>query len=458
MMAMTVKEILQAVNGTLLQGEENALVTGVFTDSRHPEAGGLFLPWKGERFDGHNFIGAALSGGAAGCLTAETPETLLPGKFYIRVPDTRLALKDLAAAWRSRFSIPVIQITGSVGKTTMKELLASVLSEKYHVLKTEGNFNNDIGTPLTLLRLDASHEAAVIETGMNHAGEIRYLGEMVRPDIAVITNVSDVHFEFFGSREGIFRAKCEIFENLKPEGFAVLNGDDALLRTVSLPQSILLCGEGENCAVRVSDYVDHGIEGVACTVTTAKERYELKIPAPGRHMLCPAAIAVAVGERLGLSREEIVRGVAAYAPTGERMRIERLAEGRVMLNDSYNASPVAMAAALRILAQRPGKRIAVLGPLGELGGLTEQSHRDMGRLVGELGIDTFFAITPMSVQWMAPEALRAGCRDVRCYEKKEDAYAALAEAFTPGSTLLLKASHYAGRFDLIADYLRAYGF
>ena len=212
MIPCTVREICAAVGGTLLQGEGSALITGVTTDSRAVSAGQLFIPLTGERFDGHAYIGSALSSGAAGCLTARTPETLLPGKLYVRVADTRLALKALAAWYRSRFTLPVVQITGSAGKTTTKEMVAAVLSRRYDTLKTQANFNNDIGTPLTLLGLAPQHQAAVIETGMNHFGEIRYLGEMVRPDIAVITNVGDAHIENLGNtRQGILRAKCEIF-------------------------------------------------------------------------------------------------------------------------------------------------------------------------------------------------------------------------------------------------------
>ena len=234
MQPMTIPEIISAVDGTWLNPRKGAApVTAVCTDSRKIAPGCLFLPWVGERFDGHDFIDRALDAGAAGCLCARRPELLRPDKFYIQVADTRLALRALASAYRDRFAIPFVQVTGSVGKTTTKEMLAAVLGAKLRVLKTPENFNNDIGTPLTLLGLGPEHQAAVIETGMNHFGEIRYLGEMVRPDIAVISNIGDAHIEHLGSREGILKAKSEIFENLKPEGLAVLNGDDALLRPLS---------------------------------------------------------------------------------------------------------------------------------------------------------------------------------------------------------------------------------
>ena len=213
---MTIQEIAAAVDGKWLNPRENApAVTAVCTDSRKLTPGCLFLPWVGEKFDGHDFIDKALDNGAAGCLCARVPETLRGDKFYIQVADTRLALRAMASAYRDKFNIPVVQVTGSVGKTTTKEMIAAVLGAKYRVLKTPENFNNDIGTPLTLLGLSHEHQAAVIETGMNHFGEIEYLGAMVRPDVAVISNIGNAHIEFLGSRQGILQAKCEIFTHLK---------------------------------------------------------------------------------------------------------------------------------------------------------------------------------------------------------------------------------------------------
>lgn len=277
------------------------------------------------------------------------PTALQPGKFYILVDDTLLALRALASWYRGRFTLPVVQITGSAGKTTTKEMVAAVLAQRFETLKTEANYNNHIGAPLTLLRLTPEHRAAVIETGMNHFGEIRYLGEMVRPDIAVITNVGDAHIENLGgTRAGTLRAKSEIFENLSPDGIAVLNGDDELLHTVTLPQRIIRCGKGENCDVRVTDIADRGLEGLSCTVRTAKAAYPLEIPSPGTYMIYPAAMAAAIGEYLGLTAEEIARGVAAYVPTGSRMHLIRRPENRLIIDDCYNANPQAMAEALRL--------------------------------------------------------------------------------------------------------------
>lgn len=437
MIPCTVREICAAVGGTLLQGEGSALITGVTTDSRAVSAGQLFIPLTGERFDGHAYIGSALSSGAAGCLTARTPETLLPGKLYVQVADTRLALKALAAWYRSRFTLPVVQITGSAGKTTTKEMVAAVLSRRYDTLKTQANFNNDIGTPLTLLGLAPQHQAAVIETGMNHFGEIRYLGEMVRPDIAVITNVGDAHIENLGNtRQGILRAKCEVFQHLSPDGIAVLNGDDPLLNTVALPQTILRCGRGENCNVRVTDVDDRGIEGIACTVTTARASYRLTAASPGSFMIYPMAMAAAIGEALGLTGEEIAAGVAAYVPTGSRMHLIRLPEGRLLIDDCYNANPQAMEEALKLLAVTPARRrAAVLGDMGELGELTVSAHRAIGVLTGELHLDSVIAIGEKA------RDIASAAPNARWYASVDDAMPVIRAAFTEGTAVLVKASH-----------------
>ena len=431
----TAREICAAVGGTLLQ-DSGAPVTGVTTDSRAVQPGQLFIPLVGERFDGHTYISKALDGGAAGCLTAREPETLLPGKFYIRVADTRLALKALASWYRGKFDLPVVQVTGSAGKTTTKEMIASVLSQRYNTLRTEGNLNNDIGAPLTLLRLMPEHQAAVIETGMNHFGEIRYLGEMVRPDIAVITNVGDAHIENLGNtRQGILRAKCEIFENLAPEGIAVLNGDDALLNTVTLPRTILRCGAGDGCDVRITGIDDRGLEGVACTVTIEGEHYRLTTSAPGRYMIYPMAMAAAIGRRLGLTGEEIAAGAAAYTTVGSRMHLIRLPGERLVIDDCYNANPQSMAEGLRMLAASPARhRVAVLGDMGELGQLTAQAHRDMGALTRRLGLTAVAVGEKM-------HALTETDPQAQWFATVEEAMPAIRQLFTPGTAVLVKASH-----------------
>ena len=452
MMTCTAKELCAATGGTLVQDGEG--FSCVSTDSRRVEQGCLFIPLVGERFDGYTYLTQALENGAAGCLCSRLPEALVPGKFYVQVEDTLRALGQLAGWYREKFPIPVVQITGSAGKTTTKEMIASVLSRHFLTLKTEANYNNEIGTPQTLLRLMPEHQAAVIETGMNHFGEIEYLGAMVRPDIAVISNIGDAHIEYLGSREGILKAKCEIFEHLKADGVAILNGDDALLDTVTLPQRIVRCGQSEHCETRISDIVDHGVDGITCTVTTSRDTYALTIPAPGEHMAYSASMAVAVGEELGLSREEIVRGVAAYEPTGSRMRVIRLPGGRVLLDDCYNANPQSVTAALEVLGRTDcERRVAVLGDMGELGDLTDQAHFNAGALAAMLGIDFVIAIGSKAARIADGAAMSGG--DVVHFATKEEALHTVREQLRPNTSMLIKASH-SMRFERLTEDLRKY--
>ena len=456
MQPMTVTEIAAAVHGVWKNRRaEVPVVSAVSTDSRKQSPGSLFIPWVGEKFDGHDFIDAALSAGAAGCLCARLPKELRADKFYIKVDDTRLALKALASAYRDKFQIPFVQITGSVGKTTTKEMIAAVLGAKYRVLKTPENFNNDIGTPLTLLGLSSEHQAAVIETGMNHFGEIEYLGAMVRPDVAVISNIGDAHIEFLGSRQGILQAKCEIFTHLKEGGLAVLNGDDALLDTVDIPFRTVRCGQSEHCQARITEVADHGVEGITCTVETAKDVYHLSIPAPGVYMAYSASIAVAVAEELGLSHDEIVRGAAAYEPAGSRMRVVRLPEGRIILDDCYNANPQSVTAALEVLAKTEcDRRVAVLGDMGELGDLTEQAHYNMGALAAMLGIDFVVAIGKKAAKIADGTAQSGG--EVLHFATKEEAIGTLRQQLEPGTAMLVKASHAMHFGVLVEELQKAY--
>ena len=454
MEAMTLREILQATGGTLLgtMVDLDTQVGSVDTDSRAMTEGALFVPLVGERFDGHAYIGKSLENGAVGTLTDHELADYRPDKFYVLVPDTLLALGDLAAYYRSKFDVKIIAVTGSVGKTTSKDMAAAVLSQKFRVLKTDGNFNNNIGVPKTLFRLSHEHQVAVVEMGMNHVGEIDYLTRIARPDAAIITNIGDAHIEHLGSREGILKAKSEIFENLKPEGLAVLNGDDALLNTLDLPFRTVRCGRSEHCAVRVIDMADHGVAGITCTVVSPRDTYHLTIPAPGEHMAYSAAIAVAVGEELGLSTEEITRGAASYEPAGSRMRVLRLRDGRLVLDDCYNANPQSVTAALEILAKTEcGRKVAVLGDMGELGDLTDQAHYNMGALAAMLGIDEVVAIGAKAEK-IADGAAQSG-GSVTHFATKEEAVHELTDQLGTDTAMLVKASH-AMHFGWIVEQLK----
>lgn len=448
MFSYTLREICAAVGGTLLQ-ECDAALTAVTTDSRKVSPGELFIPLVGERFDGHDYLTAALTAGASACLTARDVEQIIPGKGYIRVEDTMAALKSLATWHRERCAIPFVQVTGSAGKTTTKEMIAAVLSRRYRTHKTHANLNNQIGTPLTLLEISPEDQAAVIETGMDHFGEIRYMGQMVQPDFAVITNVGDAHVENLGNtRLGVLRAKCEIFENLRPGGVAVLNGDDELLRDITLQNNdIILCGRGENCDLRVTEVEELGIEGLRCTVTTPRHTYRVRVTTPGGYMIYPAAMSVAIGEYLGLTGEEITAGIADYRPVGSRMHVIRASHDRFIIDDCYNANPQSMAEALRLLAATTCQhRLAILGDMKELGNLSDEAHRRVGELTAELGIDTVVAIGDKA-KYLTETNPKA-----HWFATLDEAMDTVRRQFTPGTAALVKASH-SMQFEKITEEL-----
>jgi len=448
--AVTTAEIAAAVDGVLL-GDGSLLVENFSFDSREISENCLFVPLLGEHTDGHRFIGKAFENGAAAtfCASACVPKDAEADRTYIVVDDTLLALRDLAIWYRRQFEIPMVQITGSVGKTTTKEMVASVLEQHYRTHRTSGNFNNHIGVPLTLLAMQDDAEAAVIESGMNHFGEIRYLGEMIRPSVALITNVGDAHIEFLGSREGILHAKCEIFENLQADGLAVLSGDDELLAGLQLPFRTVLCGMSEKCQYRVTEIDDHGVAGIDCTLFTPADVYRLHIPSPGVHMIYPAAMAAAVGEHLGLSKEEIIRGIQSYSPAGSRMRVIRGSSGRIILDDCYNANPQSMAAALEILAKEKNT-VAILGDMGELGELSPSAHREIGALVKRLGIGMLIAVGEKSREM----AEGAAGMNVHWFPTVEETMERLPDLIDADGTVIeVKASH-AMQFERIVETLK----
>lgn len=459
MISLTTGQIAEAVHG-ILHGSETAAVTAVSTDSRNIAPGSWFVPLKGERFDGHDYIGKALQAGAMGCFCAQTLPDLPKDTLYIQVEDTKKALASLAGWYRRQFALSMVQITGSMGKTTCKELLAAVLSQRLCVLKTPGNLNGDIGTPLTLLSLMPEHQIGIIETGMDAPGQIDALGALIEPDYAVITCVDDVHLEHFSSREDILHAKAEILHHLRPGGMLALNGDDPLLRTLH-PNGcrVVLCGFGGDCDVRVAECEDRGLWGIRCLIETPRGKYPLEISSPGVHMAMLCALVVAVAEDRGLTAADIACGVAAYAPADNRLRVERLPGNRLMINDSYNANPRSVCADLQILAQyKDGRRLALLGDMTELGSAEEEGHRMVGRMAGAAGVTTLLAVGERSRRFMVPEAIAVGCPDVRWFPDRDSAKDALLSVFGEGDCLLLKASHFICRFDLVADFLRDYPF
>lgn len=454
---MTIREINQAVNGQLLGefGDLNREVSLVETDSRTIHPGALFVPLLGERVDGHIYINSALESGAAGCFTQRERETYLPGKFYIKVENTLKALRDLAVCYRKKFPIPVVALTGSVGKTTTKDMTASVLSERFNVLKTEGNMNSEIGLPLTLFRLNHTHEIAVLELGMDHAGEIDYLSAMVEPNVVLMTNIGDSHMEHFGSREKILEAKSEIFHHVSPDAFVVLNGDDPLLRKkgASLPYQKVLAGAGENLDYRATGLSSDGRSRVSCTLHTPNGTLPVEIPALGAHMIYPALMAAAVGEHFGLTPEQITAGIRHFAPTKMRMNILRRGDGITILNDAYNANPQSMRAAVEVLSSMEGDyKIAVLGDMFELGPLAPALHAGVGEHLGRSKVDCLVAVGNLARHIY--DAASPHMAQAHYCKSKEEAKPLLAELLRPQATVLVKASRGMA-FEELAEYLKS---
>ena len=453
---MTIREIMEAVGGSLLGefGDLNRTVSRVETDSRtiHPDS--LFIPLVGERFDGHAYINAALEGGAAGCFTQRERDSYLPGKFYIKVKSTHRALRDLAKYYKQKFPIPVVAITGSVGKTTTKDMVAAVLGEKYNVLKTEGNLNNDIGVPMTLLRLKPEHQVAVLELGMNHAGEIDYLSAIVEPDVILMTNIGDSHIEHFGSREKILEAKSEIFHYAKENAVAVINGDDPLLNTLpgSLPCRFIRVGAGEGLDYRAVDLCSDGKSRLTCQVITPDEEFKAEIPALGDHMIYPTLMATAVGQHFGLTAQEIADGVLHFAPTKMRMNILTRGDDITILNDTYNANPQSMRAAVEVLANAKGEyKVAVLGDMFELGPLAPALHAGIGEYLAKAGIDCLVAVGELS-KHIYDAAKEAGVPVCWHCADKEQAKPVLDSVVRPHATILVKASRGMALEELV-EYL-----
>lgn len=383
---------------------EAVVFSGVAIDSRQARPGDLFVALPGEQRDGHDFIAEALRRGCRGALAQagrvpadvlKDPTTAvyewveqrwrytLPAHLaavLILVPEPLAALQQLAGRWRERFSPTVIGITGSVGKSSTKELLTAVLAQRLSTLKSEKSFNNEIGLPLTLLALRPEHQAVVLEMGTYGPGEIALLARIARPQVGVVTNVSHSHLERMGTLETIARAKSELPAALPADGLAVLNGDEALVRAMAAatPAPVLFYGQGAGCDLRAVDVQSHGLKGIAFTVQVGGESRPLRCALAGRHSVYAALAAIAVARYLGLSWDEVQSGLLAEQA---RLRLVRVpgAQGSTLLDDTYNASPASCRAALELLAELPGRKIAVLGDMLELGSFEAEGHRLVGQ-------------------------------------------------------------------------------
>lgn len=449
---MTLKNIADSCGGRLVGGGEGLEIAGAVMDSRLIEKDFLFFAIKGERADGHDFIPQVMEKGAACAVCEREPETA--SGPYILVENVPKAMQDIAAFYRAGLSIPIVGITGSVGKTSTKEFIAGVLGEKYNVLKTKGNYNNELGVPLTLLRIREEHEAAVIEMGINHFGEMHRLSRMAAPDIVVMTNIGDCHLEALGSREGILKAKSEIFDFSREDGTVILNGDDDLLSTIKevhkkIPVTF---GKNKKSNCYVTDIQSKGLFGTEAEIHMPAGNFHAEISLPGEHMIYNALAAAAVGEALGLSLEEIKAGIAAVQSTAGR---SNLIKGKdiVIIDDCYNANPASMCAALNLLAQADTRKVAILGDMFELGENTESLHGEIGCYAVRCGVDLILCVGELSEN-MAKEAkaetekgtssgLPGNFRksEVHHYAGKEELFRELGKLIKPGDTVLVKASH-----------------
>lgn len=405
-------EILRAVGGAICAGSASAVVTGVSTDSRRIRKGELFIPLVGERFDGHDFIADAVSAGAAAFLTHK--DIHVPdGALAIRVPDTLKALQDLASFYRGKFGLKVVAVTGSVGKTSTKDIIASVLGQKYRILKSPGNYNNQIGLPLTVLSFDSTYDIAVVEMGMSGFGEIRRLSQIIRPDIAVITNIGISHIEKLGSRQNILKAKLEITDGMPEDGILVLNGDDMMLSGVreNTRCRLKFFGMEDNLDVRAYDITSEGEEGVRFRVKLEDDTYEMRLPVPGVHNVYNALAAVTVGLELGVSPEAIRKGLQLFRPEKMRMNILHLDSGIRLIDDTYNASPQSVEAAVGVLKDLGcgARKIAVLGDMLELGDWSREAHRNVGSAIYDNGID-YLATLGEQARHIADGAVEAGMK------------------------------------------------
>ncbi|MBR1811500.1 MAG: UDP-N-acetylmuramoyl-tripeptide--D-alanyl-D-alanine ligase [Clostridia bacterium] len=436
-------EAAAAVGGV---ADQNATVSGVFTDSRKPLNHGLFVALTGDRFNGHDFIPSLEKSGIAAVLVEKDISTTLP---KLLVKDTRLALGALARYHRARFDIPVVGLTGSVGKTTTKEMIHCVLSAKFNTLKTEGNLNNDIGMPLTLLRLDPCHTAAVIEMGMNHAGEISGLTAICRPTVAVITNIGMNHIENLGSQENIFRAKLEILEGLQPGAPLILNGDDKYLGAYKNENyNIIRYGMGDDTFDFTATDVVSDAAGCSFVLRHGDERANVRLHVPGAHNVSNALAAAAVGSVHGIALADIAAALENYAPAGMRQHIAKY-NNITVIEDCYNAAPASVKAALQVLSGfRDGKRIAVLGDMLELGDYAEALHREVGAAVKG---NADLLLTYGALSKFTADAAAEGGVPVLAFTDKTALATQLRQTVAAGDAVLVKGSRGMRMETIIAD-------
>jgi len=439
---------LAAATGGAWTGGTPAGIVGVSTDTRAIAAGSAFVALRGERFDGHDFLADAARAGASCAVVASDRGASAPaGLPLLLVDDTLTALGAIARLHRLRFSLPVVGVTGSNGKTTTREMIASILATRGPVLKTEGNLNNEVGVPLTLLRLGPEHTAAVVEMGMNHRGEIGRLTAMAEPRVGVVTNAFPAHLEGLGTVDGVADAKGELYKGLPADGVVIANADDPrmLHKARKSGRRVLTFSGGKDreADVVVLDVLSQDPEGMRFLLGIGTKEVEVRLPLVGEHNAANAAAAAAAALALGCTDREIVRGLAGVRPVGRRLRIERLPSGVLLVDDCYNANPASMKAALRTLRQLAGagRAVAALGDMLELGPTEGDLHRELGRDAASAGLAALAAFGPRA-RLALDAALAAGMNPSDAFHTEDpQALAAFVrERLRPGDVLLVKGS------------------
>jgi UDP-N-acetylmuramoyl-tripeptide--D-alanyl-D-alanine ligase len=450
---LKVSQIAQFAGATLSSGDGTVLINKVSTDSRTIKPGELFVALHGENFEGHDFVEASAKAGATGALVDLNWAGSIPNNFLLlRATDTLQAYQMLAANYRRSLTLKVLAITGSNGKTSTKDFAASVLARKFRVTKTEGNFNNHVGLPRTMLEATSGDEIAVWELGMNHPGEIAALAKIAASDAAIITNIGVAHIEFMGSREAIAAEKGALAEAIEPEGTVILNADDPFTQGIAARSRARVVLAGTTAGAVRAIEIRQSADGSEFTIVEGAHRCRAQLPVAGSHMVQNALLAVAAGRAFGLSIEECAAGLAAAPLTKARLQIKQIG-GVQFLDDSYNANPDSMKAALRTLVEldADGKRIAVLGEMRELGSESERGHREVGETAATLEVNQLITIGD-TAEFIAEGARMAGLQKVLSARSTAEAANLLGEIARPGDLVLIKGSRAARTEEVIEKF------
>ncbi len=456
---MTLTQIAEACGGTLYFGEQlsGKEAAGVVVDSRLVKEDYLFIATAGEHVDGHDFIPSAFEKGALAVVCEKAPTT--SARPYILVDNSFTALKEIAKWYRMQLDIKVVGITGSVGKTSTKEFISSVLEQKYQVLKTLGNFNNEIGLPLTILGIQDRHQIAVLEMGISDFGEMHRLSEIAKPDICVITNIGQCHLENLGSRDGILKAKTEIFDFMGEDGSVCVNGDDDKLITITEVKGRrpLRFGLGLENDIFATGIVTHGLLGSTCKIHVNHAEFEVRIPQPGGHMVLNALAATAVGTLFDLSFAEITAGISSVKALGGRNNILQNKKYTI-IDDCYNANPVSMKAAIDLLHMADTRKVAILGDMFELGNTEKELHRGIGIYAASGKVDVLLCVGALSLSMYegagSVKQANPAAPQLKYFETREALIEALPEILKQDDTILVKASHGMG-FEKVVQALLA---